>query len=151
MEKKTTNSKAWRDQATYKRSQRRALSVRVEDYPTNPFLRALFYFTPWKVQHYPGKIRGVLTILQHKVTYSAVQHWKFKTRKPPRWACIIVRDYLATRRDEISSLISWLDDWIANPESRDRRKEAFSWLSAGKKNDGTIKDLKYPGMPSLED
>jgi hypothetical protein len=75
-------------------------------------IRCLF---PWTVHTYPGPIRGLLTVLGHRITWASVRHWQAERRPIPPWARAVLADYLRSRAAVALELAAELE---AEPERK---------------------------------
>jgi hypothetical protein len=64
---------------------------------TNVAGRAVAWLFPWTVDTYPGRHRGVLSLLGNRVTWAYVRHWMTGRRPIPGWARLLLADYLEGR------------------------------------------------------
>ena len=62
-----------------------------------PFERAVRAALPWTVWTYPGLRPGLDELFGGRITKNAVDHWRSGKRLPPKWARVILAEYLRGR------------------------------------------------------
>jgi hypothetical protein len=82
--------------------------------------RVCVYLYPWTVWTYPGRLRGVLALLGHRVTRQATQNWR-KNNRPSVWAAREMAAHLEERSRIGLELASELRAYIQARESEPSR------------------------------
>jgi hypothetical protein len=89
---------------------------------TNVAGRAVAWLFPWTVDTYPGRHRGVLSLLGNRVTWAYVRHWMTGRRPIPPWARAVLADYLRSRAAVALELAAELEQ--EQPRKRGNRQRS---------------------------
>jgi hypothetical protein len=71
--------------------------VRSSPYNDSLTGRAVAWCFPWSRDGYPGRMRGVLSLLGQSLTWTAVQNWRAGRRPLPAWAARGLADHIEAR------------------------------------------------------
>jgi hypothetical protein len=108
----------------------RSLVSDLSSHNATPAARALRWVLPWSRRDYPGFHRGVTQIIDHWVTYSAVQHWCTGRRRMQVADAIKLRNMIAARLADGQDVLAELDHYIATESNRPRRLAGFCAVDA---------------------
>lgn len=80
--------------------------------------RAIRWILPWTVRSYPGLRRGIVELLGHRVTFSAVRGWRTERRTMPATMAELMADFIESRSRAGLALVDELRAYAATHRAK---------------------------------
>ena len=113
---------AW--MATRRHFKRSIVPRTIERGTKSPADRMLAWFLPWERKDYPGHRRGILHILQNRVSWDAVKKWRARDNWPV-WALELVQSAIEARLEAGLAIRQDLERQIAEARLKTRTRGGF--------------------------
>jgi hypothetical protein len=80
------------------------------------FSRAFYWLYPWATREYPGRVRGLLAVLDNRVTRQSIHRWA-RNDRPAVWAARAMVEHLEERSRIGMELAAELRAYIQHREN----------------------------------